>query len=140
MSATLEQLAATEHLLVALDFDGTLSPLVDVPMDARMTAEARAAVDALVATPDTTVALVSGRSLHDLREIAEHNDESAILLAGSHGAEFWVPGAGRQATTEDADDVRLRDELRPARRIAGPAWLDRPVEGRAGLHPLHRKA
>lgn len=128
MSATLEQLAATEHLLVALDFDGTLSPLVDVPMEARMTAEARAAVDALVATPDTTVALVSGRSLHDLREIAEHNDDSAILLAGSHGAEFWVPGAGRQAATEDADDVRLRDELRAeAEGLVAPfegAWIE----------------
>ena len=36
-------LAATERLLVALDFDGTLSPLVDAPMDARMLPAARAA-------------------------------------------------------------------------------------------------
>ena len=56
---------------------------------------ARTAVDALVAAPETIVALVSGRSLSDLRIIAEHDDDSRILLAGSHGAEFWVPGEGR---------------------------------------------
>ncbi len=44
--------------------------------------------------PTRPVAFVSGRSLHDLREIAEHDDDSPIFLAGSHGAEFWVPGEG----------------------------------------------
>ncbi|MGA7148029.1 MAG: trehalose-phosphatase, partial [Microbacterium sp.] len=59
--------AASDRLLVALDFDGTLSPLADEPMEARMLPAARAALDALVAAPDTIVALVSGRSLTDLR-------------------------------------------------------------------------
>ena len=31
----------------------------------------------------------------DLRIIAEHLDDSPLLLAGSHGAEFWIPGRGR---------------------------------------------
>ena len=105
-------LAATEHLLVALDFDGTLSPLVDAPMDARMLPAARAALEALTVTPATTVALVSGRSLADLRVIAEHRDDSPILLAGSHGAEHWVPGAGELPRTDDAAALALRDRLR----------------------------
>ena len=46
--------AASDRLLVALDFDGTLAPLEDEPMDARMLPAARAAVDALIAAPDTT--------------------------------------------------------------------------------------
>ena len=41
MSAELQALAGTERLLVALDFDGTLSPLTDEPMAARMLPEAR---------------------------------------------------------------------------------------------------
>lgn len=128
MTPTIDELAETERLLVALDFDGTLSPLVDVPMHARMAPAARDAVDALVAAPDTTVAFVSGRSLHDLREIAEHTDASPILLAGSHGAEFWLPGSGRRAVEENAGDIALRDELRSeAERLIAPfsgAWIE----------------
>lgn len=105
-------LAAAERLLVALDFDGTLSPLEDEPMDARMLTAARDAVNALVATPDTIVAFVSGRSLVDLRVIAEHDDASRVFLAGSHGAEFWIPGAGVESHGEDRADVALRDTLR----------------------------
>ncbi|WES65148.1 trehalose-phosphatase [Microbacter sp. GSS18] len=105
-------LAAVPRLLVALDFDGTLSPLVDEPMTARMLPESRRAVDALVEAPGTVVALVSGRSLHDLRVIAEHRDDSGIYLAGSHGAELWVPGEGPVGVLDDDEHVRLRDALR----------------------------
>lgn len=103
---------ASDRLLVALDFDGTLSPLEDEPMDARMLPAARTAVDALVAAPETLVALVSGRSLTDLRTIAEHLDDSPLLLAGSHGAEFWLPGEGVVTHDDDPADAALRDELR----------------------------
>ena len=133
-------LAATERLLVALDFDGTLSPLVDAPMDARMLPAARAALEALTATPATTVALVSGRSLADLRVIAEHRDDSPILLAGSHGAEHWVPGgeSGGEPGGEPGDGPSVaeraeRDRLRAAAEdlIAGipGAWIERKEFG-----------
>ncbi|MAP63417.1 MAG: trehalose-phosphatase [Microbacterium sp.] len=112
MSDAVSALAGTAVLLVALDFDGTLSPLHDEPMQARMLPEARTALDALRAAPRTTVALVSGRSLGDLRVIAEHDDTSSVWLAGSHGAEFWQPGVGVHASAEDAVDEGLRDTLR----------------------------
>ncbi|GAA3762479.1 hypothetical protein GCM10022240_13790 [Microbacterium kribbense] len=108
----LEQLAATPRLLVALDFDGTLAPLVDEPMAARMVPAARTALQGLAAMPCTWVALVSGRSLSDLRIIAEHRDDSPIMLAGSHGAEFWTPADGLIEPAEDRDDLALRDRLR----------------------------
>ncbi|MFK4834476.1 trehalose-phosphatase [Microbacterium sp. ZW T2_14] len=115
--------AASELLLVALDFDGTLSPLEDEPMEARMLPAAREAVDALVAAPDTVVAFVSGRSLVDLRVIAEHDDASRVVLAGSHGAEFWIPGEGLQSHGEEEADVALRDALR-SHAEAATAHLD----------------
>lgn len=123
----LDAVVAADRLLVALDFDGTLSPLVDEPMTARMTGEARAAIDALVRAPDTTVAFVSGRSLADLRVIAEHDDASPVLLAGSHGAEYWAPGAVSDEQT-DPDAVALRDRLRSdAEHLAAAvdgAWIE----------------
>lgn len=134
----LQRLARAGRLLVALDFDGTLSPLVDEPMSARMIPEAREALNALVALPATEVALVSGRSLADLRVISEHTDDSPWHLAGSHGAETWHPGAdaGEQHDTDRADRA-LRDELvAEAERIVADvdgAWVEPKAFG-LGLH------
>ena len=126
-AAAIDALAGTPRLLVALDFDGTLSELADDPMSVRMTPEARSAVAALVAAPATTVALVSGRSLPDLRVIAEHDDESPILLMGSHGAEHWVPGVDAR-DDPDAAELALRDRLRAeAERLVADvpgAWIE----------------
>lgn len=135
--ATVEAVATTDTLLVALDFDGTLSPLVDEPMSARMTPGARAAVDALAMLPRTAVALVSGRSLGHLREISEHDDSSPIWLAGSHGAQFWIPGAGAQAAGDDETDIALRDRLQKevTDRTADMqgVWIE-PKEYGLGVH------
>lgn len=79
-------LAATPRLLVALDFDGTLAPEVDDPEKARATPEARAAVARLIELPRTRVALVSGRSVDDLEQVARFDDR--VLLVGSHGIEL----------------------------------------------------
>lgn len=129
---SIESLARTPVLLVAVDFDGTLAPLVDDPMTARMTASARTAIDALRRLPHTYVALVSGRSLADLRVIAEHTDDSDIVLAGSHGAEFWMPGVGA-LTNVDPSAAAVRDAL--ADRVESViedvrgAWVERKTFG-----------
>lgn len=104
----LTAIAGTPRLLIALDFDGTASPLVDDPMSARALPVVSEAVERLTALPHTTVAYVSGRSLPDLREIAEHGDDSPVTLAGSHGAQYWFPGEGEVdvLAADDGDDVR----------------------------------
>ncbi len=134
---SLARVAASDRLLVALDFDGTLAPLEDEPMNARALPSAAAAVAALAALPDTPVAFVSGRSMHDLREIAEHADDAQIFLAGSHGAEFWVPGEGLLETDEDEDAPALRDELRDqmAAEVGGleGIWVEPKTFG-FGIH------
>lgn len=120
----LAALAATPRLVVALDFDGTASPLVDEPMSARALPAVREQVQRLAELPDTTVAYVSGRSLHDLRVIAEHGDDSRLVLAGSHGAQYWYPGIGQEQIADTAS--ALRDEIEGVVR----ALLD----GHAGAH------
>lgn len=111
---SLRAIAATDVLLVALDFDGTLAPLQNEPMKSRMLPEARVALDSLIALPQTFVALVSGRSLSDLEIISEHTPDSRIFLAGSHGAEFWVPGVGTIEPEDAESEHVLRDQLQAA--------------------------
>lgn len=112
----LSALAATPRLVVALDFDGTASPLIPDPMAARALPTVAAQVARLAALPDTVVAYVSGRSMHDLREITEHTDDSVIALAGSHGAQYWFPGDADAAPADEADDGDAREELWAAAR------------------------
>jgi len=109
--AALTDIARTPVLLVALDFDGTASPLVRDPMSARALPEVREAVARLAALPDTFVAYVSGRSLVHLREIAEHLDDSPVILAGSHGAQYWFPGEGEALLEEAQHERELRESL-----------------------------
>lgn len=117
--AALGEVARTPRLLISLDFDGTCAPLVDEPMAARALPEVRTALARLGALTATTVAFVSGRSLDDLRVIAEHDDDSPIVLAASHGAQYWHPDAGASSIAEV--DERERDELgQQAAALVGP--------------------
>lgn len=109
--AAVAAIARTSHLLVALDFDGTASELVADPMSARAIPAVKRAVDELSALPQTTVAFISGRSLVHLREIAEHGDDSPVVLAGSHGAQYWYPGEGETDVDAEDPDRMLRDVL-----------------------------
>ena len=74
----LDSLALTPRLLVALDFDGTLSPLVDEPMSARMIPAARRALDALTALPATDALLPPPARCH-------HRCRAAVTAATAAG-------------------------------------------------------
>lgn len=124
LARALTTLAATEHLLVALDFDGTMSPLVERAEDARSLAGSAAALHALAALPDTTTALISGRALDSLRLVAEPGPDT--LLIGSHGAETWtgVGGiplslTGKQQSLLDAATAAIQQvvDAHPGTRI-----------------------
>jgi len=83
------QLADARHLLVCVDYDGTISPIVTDPDAARPLSEAVFALEELSRLPDTSVAVVSGRALDNLRSVS--GMPPAIHLVGSHGAEVDTP-------------------------------------------------
>ena len=96
----LRRIAATDQLLVAMDFDGTMAPLVDHAMDARALPRSAAAFAALTELPRTTTALISGRALDSLRAVAFPPEKT--LLIGSHGAEVWMgPGSAELELDDD---------------------------------------
>lgn len=79
------------RLLLASDFDGTLSRLVMDPWRAGMVPSARRALRRLAAAPDTHVALISGRTVRDLAARARIG---GISYHGDHGAERAVVPRG----------------------------------------------
>ncbi|MDQ0575815.1 bifunctional alpha,alpha-trehalose-phosphate synthase (UDP-forming)/trehalose-phosphatase [Agromyces albus] len=134
LTAALNRIAGTERLLVALDFDGTLAPLVDRPEDARATKRARAAIERLAAADDTRVAIVSGRALQSLREVAD--PPQGTLLSGSHGVELQLDSGGVTIDLRDAELAgleRLTHILEEVASGAEGAWVEWKPAGLA-LH------
>ena len=111
LARALRDFVTREEVLVALDFDGTLAPIVDDPDDARPLASASAAIQALAQLPRTHVVVVSGRSLTELRRLL--GPAAGVVLVGSHGAEIdddLLAGQGGPAAP--SDDEILGDEER----------------------------
>ncbi len=103
-----ERIASAARLLVALDFDGTLSETVDDPEDARALPGSRAAVLDLLELTDTRVAVISGRALDSLERVS--NFPASVALVGSHGSEFRVDGE-ETAPEVDAETRKLLARL-----------------------------
>ncbi|MEO8907743.1 MAG: trehalose-phosphatase [Microbacteriaceae bacterium] len=121
----LATIARTDRLLVALDFDGTLSPLVDSASEARVLPEAADALAALKKLPNTWVAYVSGRPLESLVRIAMADDD--VLLIGSHGDEVRLDG-GVEAVGLADDERRRLSELDSALTVLIGATPDSMLE------------
>ncbi|MEY8565885.1 trehalose-phosphatase [Corynebacteriaceae bacterium 7-707] len=131
-------LAEVPHLLVALDFDGTLAGFSTDPLSVRMVPGARDAIDRLAGCAGTTVMLLSGRNLEILEPVAEITGKSSpapgdILLVGSHGAEpADAAGSGLDEGQRDllATLAGLAEEY--ASRDSG-MWVERKPFA-VGLH------
>jgi len=96
--------AGTPRLLVTSDYDGTLAPLVSDPSAAFPHPDAVALFTGLAALPQTSTALISGRSRADLAALSGMPPQ--VHLVGSHGAEFDTGFA--QPLDDDALALRER--------------------------------
>ncbi|MBV0925848.1 trehalose-phosphatase [Halomicroarcula limicola] len=108
-------LDGSDGLLLGVDFDGTLAPIVPDPDDAAITDSARESLVDLAKHPRVTVAAVSGRELSDL---VDRVDIDGLVYAGNHGLEiragettFVHPAAARQRAQIRHLSERLRDRL-----------------------------
>lgn len=99
----LESAAAGGRLLVGLDFDGTLAPFAPKPELARLPGPTREMLRRLVRNDACDVAILSGRSLSDVRAKA---GIPGLHFAGNHGLELggrgtrWEHPAARAAAPE----------------------------------------
>lgn len=116
-------LARSRPLLLGLDVDGVLAPIVDHPDDARLLDGVGDAVAAVAATDGINVAVISGRSVADLGRFGFGPDVDVI---GSHGMETrdaTMPPLDRdeRAVLERIDAIASRAAL-----AAGDgAWVER---------------
>jgi len=84
-------------LAVFLDYDGTLTPIVDDPKNATLPAETKAILRHLAEF--VSVAIVSGRDLSDVKHMVGLNE---IIYAGSHGFDIAGPeGTSHEEVGQD---------------------------------------
>ena len=115
------RLSEAPRLLVMLDFDGTLSPIVSHPDLATLPPETRTRLVELRAAPGVSLAIISGRSVADLRQrVAVEN----ITYVGNHGRELRKPGASEPET-----DLEIQKRME---EVAG--HLTKEISGVPGVY------
>ncbi|WP_306059246.1 trehalose-phosphatase [Natronococcus wangiae] len=108
------ELTDAAELLLCLDFDGTLAPIVEEPDEAEPTRAVTEALETVTTDPDVTTAVVSGRGLADVRRRVD----GPRIYAGNHGLELVRGGsvavhpvARRRAERVDAVCEALERDL-----------------------------
>jgi trehalose-phosphatase len=103
LTSAIENLLAHAEILVGLDFDGTLAPIVSHPDLAEPDPDALRLVREIARIPRFQVAIVSGRSLHDLR--SRLGEVEGATLVGEHGNDV------------EGEQVKPTPELKAARDL-----------------------
>jgi len=118
-------LADPRHALIAADFDGTLSPIVARPGDARAHPGAVAALTALAGLAGT-VAVITGRPAADAVTLGGLAGIPGLVVIGHYGWQRWQDGRLADAPAPAAVEA-ARAALPAVLRAAGApdgAWVE----------------
>lgn len=122
----IRQRMAGKSAAVFLDYDGTLTPIVDHPEQAVLSDQARTTIEELAAR--CTVAVISGRDLDDVRA---HVGVDSIFYAGSHGFDIAGPQGWRSVHDEGRALLPVLDQaeadLRGQISLFPGAWVERKI-------------
>ncbi|MEW5744602.1 MAG: trehalose-phosphatase [Nitrospirota bacterium] len=99
------QKAAGKRLAVFLDYDGTLTPIVETPDRAVMTEDMRQVITRLAQY--CTVGIISGRDLGDVRDKVA---VGSAVYAGSHGFDISGPGGTMEGPAGIEEFLPVLDE------------------------------
>ena len=116
-----QDIASLGGVAIFLDYDGTLTPIVNRPEDAWLSESMRQALRDLAAR--APVAILSGRDMNDVRRRV---DIDGIVYAGSHGFDIAGPGLRREVGAEYLPELDTAEkELQEALDEVPGAQLER---------------
>ena len=108
-------LAAPSNALIASDFDGTLSPIVADPAEARAHPGAMAVLSRLAPLVGT-LAIITGRPAADAVALGGLSGLRGLIVLGHYGAERWEAGTVTAAPVP----AGLAEARRLLPEVAGP--------------------
>jgi trehalose-phosphatase len=112
--AQLEQIqirVRNKSLAVFLDYDGTLTPIVESPDKAVLSEEMRSTIEELARY--CTVGVISGRDLKDVQKLVSID---SIYYAGSHGFDIAGPGEHKLESQQGTEFLPALDGAEQALR------------------------
>ncbi|MDD2689689.1 MAG: trehalose-phosphatase [Candidatus Omnitrophica bacterium] len=77
-----------KYIMLFLDYDGTLAPIVSTPEKALISKEVKYLISELSKIPNCKLAIISGRALKDIKNIV---GLKGIIYSGNHGLEIERP-------------------------------------------------
>lgn len=84
----LEKKLSNKYIMLFLDYDGTLTPIVSTPDKAFISQEVKDLLNKLSKSPMCKLAIISGRALKDIKNII---GLKGIIYSGNHGLEIEGP-------------------------------------------------
>jgi trehalose 6-phosphate synthase/phosphatase len=124
-------LAERSSTVLFLDYDGTLTPIVERPEDAKLSARTRSILMQAARNPALDVVIVSGRTLDDVRKLV---GIPGITYVGDHG--FEIDGPGVALRHEGLEHYRAIMD-RAARRLQQLRVTGARVERKAATVSYH---
>lgn len=115
-------LAQRPTVALFLDYDGTLTPIVPRPEDARLSEAARQTLDQAARTPNLDTVIVSGRSLTDIQEMV---GVPGLTYVGNHGFEIEGPGISYRHDGLERWRAALEAAADELEALAPGAWVER---------------
>ncbi|MBL1067569.1 trehalose-phosphatase [Streptomyces sp. 7-21] len=131
---------APERALVAVDFDGTLAPIVPDPEQARAHPDALPALARLAARVGT-LAVITGRSAAAVVRLGgfdRHPGLSGLTVLGAYGAERWDAATGEFRTPPPHPGVAAAREALPG-LLAECGAADAHIEDKGGAVAVHTR-
>ena len=122
--------------LIALDFDGTLTEIVDDPAAPGLLPERREAL-VRVARSGRRLAVISGRSVADVRQRVGVEE---ALYVGNHGLEIEGPGVSEQPIDAEELAGRLSALLRQLPALEGSFVEDKALTATVHVRPREDEA
>lgn len=135
-------LTAPAHALVALDYDGTLAPIVSRPSDA---VPAPGAVDALcrIAARVGLTAIVTGRPIDAVLQLggfADRPDLGSLVILGQYGLQRWDSATKEVVSPDQLPGVDAVRATLPALVADAPAGTTVEDKGHALVVHVRRTA
>ncbi len=119
----LQKIKDAEHIMLLLDYDGTLADFAPTPDDVFPDPDLIALIQKLSNHPQISLAIISGRRLAHIEKLVPL---PGIWLAGSYGLELRTP-SGKHLQRDNYE------ELRPQLELLKPGWAEL-ISGEKGFY------
>lgn len=116
----LPKIKRSSHVLLGLDFDGTLVSIEKHPAQVKLISKNKAILEKLSTIPNIDIVILSGRSLQDLKK---YISLPHAMLAGNHGFEWEKDGHKKDESLPKSLKSNLRKILQNLKNIKVKGFL-----------------